>query len=876
MADNKITHIGKYDVVKTIGRGGMGLVYKATDPLLGRTVAIKMMTGGFADDPDLLKRFYREAKSTASLRHPNIVTVYDVGDQAGEPYLVMEFLDGESLDSIINSQRDLSLLEKINYIVQVCRGLQYAHDRNIIHRDIKPANIMVLHEGAVKIVDFGIARMGDDRVTRPGQVMGSIHYMSPEQIRESDIDTRTDLFATGTVLYQLLTYNLPFKGEDVRATLIKIMHDPPLPLSRYINSYPPDLDAIIERALAKDSGERYQTADELAFDLTQIQLQLKAGLVAELLVKADSSIAQGGLTSAREHLLELLKLDPENQTANQRMRSLQKSILERRRAEQVQQLRKQAEEAAKQEQFDEALRFVEHAIALDQTNPELLEVRDQLNRAKTRADFIRECMSLAQSARGGNDLDRALSHLDQLLSREPGHAPAVSLRDEISGEIVRREKRRQVQTLMETAHRQIGARQFVEVLEVLDRVKELDPNVPNLRGLVQLAKEGIEHERREQLQVLTFEIERLLYCDNYLAALAQIENGLLSFPDEPSLLRLRSIAERHRELSENRTWVNARIAAARNLLNSGKPREAIAALRSASDFVDRVPPDLRARYDDMIAAMNQLQREANTVPTRTRNAGLEVTGASLSCASDATTREMGSAPSSPASRTTPSNDNTLLEMTPPEGQVVPDHLRRELIGNEPTLAPPAQTTSEPTNRSAAYIPTETTYRGSATAFSNISGWQVETLVKVEKELAFFLGPLARVLVKKAAARTNSSEELYAVLAANLERESDRRNFLSGKAVAKQNRTPNSPAVEPSPPSVTGLVSPPPKSQLRQADVDRAAHLLARHLGPISGVLVKRAAQRADNLRTLYKLLAEHLENSADRARFLRDSGFSDL
>ena len=130
MADNKFTHIGKYDVIKTVGRGGMGVLYKATDHLLGRIVAIKMMTGGFADDPDLLKRFYREAKSTASLRHPNIVTVYDVGDQEGEPYLVMEFLDGESLDAIINSKRDLSLLEKINYIVQVCRGLQYAHERN--------------------------------------------------------------------------------------------------------------------------------------------------------------------------------------------------------------------------------------------------------------------------------------------------------------------------------------------------------------------------------------------------------------------------------------------------------------------------------------------------------------------------------------------------------------------------------------------------------------------------------------------------------------------------------------------------------------------------------------------------------------------------
>lgn len=384
MANNKITHIGKYEVIETIGRGGMGLVYKANDPLLGRIVAIKTMTGGFAEDPELLKRFYREAKSTASLRHPNIVTVYDVGDQEGEPYLVMEFLDGESLDAIISSQRELSLLEKINYIVQVCNGLQYAHERNLIHRDIKPANIMVQREGPVKLVDFGIARMGDDHVTRPGQVMGSIHYMSPEQIRESDVDARTDLFATGTVLYQLLTYNLPFKANDVPATLFKILHDAPPPLSRYLMSYPSDLDAILERALAKESGDRYQTADEFAFDLTQVQLQLKAGLVAELLEKADISNEQGGLTAAREHLLELLKLDPQNRSANERMRILQKSIQDRRRAGQVEQLRKEAEEAGRGQQFDEALRSIEHAISLDQTNAELVSIRDDLNRAKLR------------------------------------------------------------------------------------------------------------------------------------------------------------------------------------------------------------------------------------------------------------------------------------------------------------------------------------------------------------------------------------------------------------------------------------------------------------------------------------------------------------
>jgi tetratricopeptide (TPR) repeat protein len=794
----------------------------------------------------------------------------------------MEFLDGESLDTIINSQRNLSLLEKTNYIVQVCRGLQYAHERNIIHRDIKPANIMVLREGSTKIVDFGIARMGDDHVTRPGQVMGSIHYMSPEQISDRGVDTRTDLFATGTVLYELLTYNLPFKGEDLRATLFKIIHDPPSPLSNYLKSYPSDLDAIIERALAKDSRERYQTADELAFDLTQVQLQLKAGLVAELLEKANISIERGELTDARVHLLELLKLDPQNQSANERMRALQKSFQERRRAEQVQQLRKEAEEAGKQQQFDKALRLIEHAITVDHTNPELVSIRDDLNRAKAQADFVRDCMNRAQSARNSNDLDRALKYLEQLLGRDPQHASALALRDEVFREIAHREKQRQVQGLMEKAHRQIASREFANALEVLDQVAELDPNVSNLRGLVHLANEGIEQERRRQLQVLTFEIERLLECNDYLAALAQIENGLHIFPDEPILLRLKGITERHRELAEQRLRVNAQLAASRNLLNSGKPEEALAALQSVSGLIDKVPLDLRSRYVDLEAAINESRKEASrlradpelTVPGAW-NARQGVAGASLPSSSDATTREMGAGSSTPALRPTPSNDKTLLELTPPEGQILPDQLRRDVIGVDLTssVGTPQQLPSEPPRRSA-YGPASSETNSTGPAFENISGWRADTLVRVEKQLATYLGPLARILVKKAASRTNNSEELYLLLAAHLERESDRNAFLAGKVERTQSRTRTQPAREP---SLTQTVVRPSQIELTQAEVDRAAHLLARHLGPIANVLAKRAAQRAgSSLRTLYSLLSEHLENNTERARFLRDSGVSDL
>ncbi len=198
---------------------------KARDPYLDRLVAIKMMNVDIHENSDFLERFYREAKSTASLQHPNIVTVYDLGEYQNRPFLVMEYLEGYSLESLLRAHHPMPLLEKINIIIEVCQGLAYAHQHGIIHRDIKPGNIMVLNDGSVKIVDFGIARLGDNTLTQTGQIVGSLHYMPPEQFLNKPLDTRADIYSTGVVLYQLLTYSLPFEGESTGSTIAKIISE---------------------------------------------------------------------------------------------------------------------------------------------------------------------------------------------------------------------------------------------------------------------------------------------------------------------------------------------------------------------------------------------------------------------------------------------------------------------------------------------------------------------------------------------------------------------------------------------------------------------------------------------------------------------------
>src|SRR5437763_239073 len=405
MASNTLSKIGKYYVNEGLGKGGMGFVYKAMDNLIERVVAIKMMTGGFAENPDLLKRFYREAKSTGMLQHPNIVIVYDCGDDEGNPYLVMEFLDGEPLDKIIASHREISIVEKLGYIMQACNGLGYAHGRGIVHRDIKPANLMVLKYGNCKLVDFGIARIGDNSMTRTGQVVGTISYMSPEQINAQVVDGRADIFSAGIMLYELLTGALPFDSKDTASTLLKIIHEDPPPLKNYIQNYPPDLDEVMKKALAKDREDRYATADDFAFDLSRVQEQLKRLMVSDYVERAKTSIAKADLAKAKEILQLILKVDTQHAVAKELMQEVQQRLQRQVRGEQIKQLRANAEGALAQRSYVDALSYAEQALTLDKTNTELINLRDQVLAAKNRKEKLENALRRADSAQQSGDLE---------------------------------------------------------------------------------------------------------------------------------------------------------------------------------------------------------------------------------------------------------------------------------------------------------------------------------------------------------------------------------------------------------------------------------------------------------------------------------------
>ena len=257
----QLTRLGKYDIVGKIGQGAMGEVYRAHDSVLGRDVAIKTMAGASDKDDERRSRFLREAQSAARLNHPNIITIHDFGEEQGRMYIAMELLEGKDLKEVM--AEPLSLEDKLALMDQICDGLAFAHAHEVIHRDLKPANIHILPSGQVKIMDFGLARMASSQMTRQGMIMGTPFYMSPEQVRGQKSTTRSDVFALGSLFYELLTGKKAFGAESLTGVLFRVSNEEPTPIETLLPQLPPALCAVVRKALAKDPAGRYADAREM-------------------------------------------------------------------------------------------------------------------------------------------------------------------------------------------------------------------------------------------------------------------------------------------------------------------------------------------------------------------------------------------------------------------------------------------------------------------------------------------------------------------------------------------------------------------------------------------------------------------------------------
>jgi Protein kinase domain len=266
--ESQVERVGRYELLAELGQGAMGVVYRAHDPQLGRTVALKTLRRDLALPPeqyaDLKKRFYQEATAAGRLNHPNLVAVHDVVELDDIPYMVMEYVEGQTLAHLIAAEGSLSPERAVSLIVQVCRALHYAHARGVVHRDIKPGNILVDGSGQAKVSDFGIARISGSDVTQTGALLGTPAYMSPEQLNGRVVDGRSDLFSLTVALYEAVTGVNPFKADDIVAVLARIATATPAPARERNPAVSPALDAVLARGMAKHPTGRYENAQALA------------------------------------------------------------------------------------------------------------------------------------------------------------------------------------------------------------------------------------------------------------------------------------------------------------------------------------------------------------------------------------------------------------------------------------------------------------------------------------------------------------------------------------------------------------------------------------------------------------------------------------
>jgi serine/threonine protein kinase len=573
------SQIGKYEVIEVLGRGGMGVVYLGFDRQLGRQVAIKTLTEGFVQDPEMLKRFYREATKTGALMHPNIVIVYDLGEQDGFPYIVMEYVSGEPLDKIIQSGRPLSLVSKLRVMEQVCLALGYAHRNDVIHRDVKPANVIVQQDDNAKLLDFGIAHHEqhdrDHRLTKAGNILGTMQYMAPERWRGEPFDGRSDIFSAGVMLYELLAGHLPYHGEDV-ALFHQILHEPPPPLSKYVANYPVALDVIIQRALAKNPNDRYGNAEEMAAEIAAVAEHLRKEQGAEMFQRAEQFVHAEDYLRARDLLSQLIKLDSKNVDARKLLATVQSNLAVRQRAEQVQQLKLQADDAFEEKLYPQAIAFLEQALRLDPADAEAQQKVEGARQKKRVRDEIEDYLRKADGAREMRQFEPAQALLQKAMHLDPSDSRVKAAWHTLNAQIEEDAKQRKVKQILDSAQAELRARRFTAATQLLQEAVQTDPGNAEIVRLLQSTKTAQEQERRRKfVEQIQNEASSAVTAPQIAAASQKVEKALQQMPDEPAFLKLKAQLDRQLKDLQVRAKVDETVQRCYPLMESA-PQQALA------------------------------------------------------------------------------------------------------------------------------------------------------------------------------------------------------------------------------------------------------------------------------------------------------------
>jgi len=590
MEDVSTGKIGKYEIIKLLGRGGMAEVLLARDVDLDRRVAIKRPFKSALEDG--LARFQIEARA-ATLRHPNIPTVFELGVQDGMPFIAMEFVEGDSLDKIIASGKEVDLIAKLSIIEQVCSALGYAHDKGIIHRDIKPANIIVQPDGVAKIIDFGIAKVLDGEgkagLTKTSAIIGSLHYIAPERFKGGAIDSRVDIFSAGVTLFKLLTGKEPFTGGEETASY-KIVNEAHTPLANYLHDYPPALDEIVAKSLAKNPEDRYSTGEDFADALHEVIEELKRSRVAVLFDDAERLTIESRYAPALELLEEAIKLDP----ANTQVRKLRKFVREHqerlRRAERLRDCTLRAEEALLSGNFEEALNQLEEAQNLDPTSADIKQKIQTVKDKRRRNEISEKALVDAELAKNRGDVTAALRILGKALPEDPENTKLAAFQEVLRRQAEREAQQGKVLEILEKARLELASRNFGAVDKLLGDADAIDPShLESDKLRRELAKSRELEERRAILEEIQKRVSEFLRTESLDRAADLLNRAIEKLPNEMMLVRLKAEVDAEARKVEAKRFVESAIAEARELFASS-PTQALAVLQTA---LDRMPGDER-------------------------------------------------------------------------------------------------------------------------------------------------------------------------------------------------------------------------------------------------------------------------------------------
>jgi len=535
-----LKRLGKYEIIAELGRGAMGEVFKARDPLIGRLVALKTISDALVGKPDLLARFYQEARSAGTLQHPNVVTVYELGKEGDTPYIAMEYLEGESLEKVIDCRPVLPLSQKLGYIVPVCRALEYAHKRGVIHRDIKPGNVMVTTEGSVKVVDFGIARLLDASSTQTGMLIGTLGYMAPQQIQGEHADERSDIWAVGVMFYELMCYERPFTGQNHAALMMNIMTEEPRRLSEAVPDCPANVAALVHRMLRKDISERFQSMEEVLLELDPIWRHIQMEQVTEFIAESKEKIETQDFPTARELLRKALQIDTSNAEARTLLEKVNAELRRIKLLPQVKERLEKAQSLLLAGHLQEAKVEAEAALRLDSSFEPARDALRQVLEAVERNRLFQERLRDSQQHLAKGALAEAEQQLEQALELNPASPQAQQLKKEILRERERQEKGTRLREMMHRARGLWKQQKFPQCLALLDALRS---EFPSEAEVVKLREAVREDQAEQQKQQKLAEARALLAAKRFEPCLALLDQLQKDFPGEAEAARLRDAVQ---------------------------------------------------------------------------------------------------------------------------------------------------------------------------------------------------------------------------------------------------------------------------------------------------------------------------------------------